>query len=86
MATLTKTDAVRQLGMARAPLDKLSAQGKVSPTPDGLIDQAELVRVMSTLDVHGARPLTPLDTSPLDTATQGSEHRERPAQTSSEHE
>jgi hypothetical protein len=45
MATLTKTDAVRQLGMARATLDKLIAQGKVRPTPDGLIDQAELVRV-----------------------------------------
>ena len=45
MARLTKADAARQLGIARATLYKLIAQGKVSPTPDGLIDQAELVRV-----------------------------------------
>jgi hypothetical protein len=45
MAKLTKTEAARQLGIARATLYKLIAQGKVSPTPDGLIDQAELVRV-----------------------------------------
>ena len=86
MATLTKAEAARQLRISRTTLYKLLDQGKVSATPDGLIDTAELVRVMSTLDVHSARPLTPLDTSPMDTATQGSEHRERPAQTSSEHE
>jgi hypothetical protein len=45
MARLTKTDAARQLGIARATLYKLISQGKVSPTPEGLIDQTELVRV-----------------------------------------
>jgi excisionase family DNA binding protein len=32
MARLTKTDAARQLGIARATLYKLIAQGKLSPT------------------------------------------------------
>ena len=42
MARLTKADAARQLGIARSTLYKLIDQGKVSPTPDGMIDQAEL--------------------------------------------
>ena len=61
MAKLTKTDAARQLGIARATLYKLIAQGKVSPTPDGLIDQAELVRVAPYIDTLRERSRTSTD-------------------------
>ena len=50
MARLTKTDAARHLGIARSTLYKLIDQGKLSPTPDGLIDPAELVRVAAYVD------------------------------------
>jgi predicted site-specific integrase-resolvase len=40
MAKLTKTQAARQLGIARSTLYKLIDQGKLSPAPDGMIDQA----------------------------------------------
>jgi hypothetical protein len=63
MARLTKTDAARQLGIARATLYKLISQGKVSPTPDGLIDQAELVRVAPYIDILHERTRTPTDVS-----------------------
>jgi hypothetical protein len=86
MAKLTKADAARQLGISRTTLYKLIDQGRVSATPDGLIDTAELVRVMSSLNVHHERPLTPLDTTTVDTHLHGDEHRERPGQASSEHE
>src|SRR5215510_5638634 len=62
MAKLTKTEAARQLGIARATLYKLISQGKVSPTPDGLIDQAELVRVAPYVDTLHERTRTPTDT------------------------
>src|ERR1043166_8184502 len=84
MATLTKADAARQLGISRTTLYKLIDQGKLSTTPDGLIDTAELVRAMSTLNVHPERPHTPLDTTPLDTYSHRSEHHERPVDMSSE--
>jgi len=61
MARLTKADAARQLGIARATLYKLIAQGKVSPTSDGLIDQAELVRVAPYIDTLHERTRTPTD-------------------------
>jgi hypothetical protein len=61
MAKFTKTEAARQLGIARATLYKLIAQGKVSPTPDGLIDQAELVRVAPYIDTLHERTRTPTD-------------------------
>jgi hypothetical protein len=86
MAKLTKADAARQLGISRTTLYKLIDQGKLSASPDGLIDTAELVRVMSTMNVHGERQFTPLDTSAMDTATSGIEHHERPVRTSSEHQ
>jgi hypothetical protein len=54
MATLTKAEAARQLGISRTTLYKLIDQGMLSATPEGLIDTAELVRVMSTLHVHPA--------------------------------
>ena len=58
MATLTKADAARQLGIARSTLYKLINQGKVSPAPDGMIDQAELVRVAAYADIIKGRPRT----------------------------
>jgi hypothetical protein len=58
MAKLTKADAARQLGIARSTLYKLIDQGKVSPAPDGLIDQAELVRVAAYVDTLSGRPRT----------------------------
>src|SRR2546428_9307628 len=61
MARISKTEAARQLGIARATLYKLIAQGKVSPTPDGLIDQAELVRVAPYIDTLHERSRTATD-------------------------
>src|SRR4029453_11225120 len=61
MARLTKADAARQLGIARSTLYKLIDQGKVSPTPDGLVDQAELVRVAAYADTIKGRPGTSAD-------------------------
>jgi len=63
MARLTKTEAARQLGIARSTLYKLIDQGKVSPTPDGLIDQAELVRVATYADTLRERTRTSTDIS-----------------------
>ena len=84
MARLTKADAARQLGISRTTLYKLIDQGKVSATPDGLIDTAELGRVASTVHVQSARARTPLDADVLDAQTNGDEHDERPVSTSSE--
>src|SRR5262249_59472954 len=61
MATLTKADAARQLGIARSTLYKLIDQGKLSPTPDGLVDQAELVRVAAYADIIKGRTRTSAD-------------------------
>jgi hypothetical protein len=46
MAKLTEADAARQLGISRTTLYKLIDQGKSTATPDGLIDDAELVRAV----------------------------------------
>ena len=62
MAKLTQADAARQLGIARSTLYKLIDQGKISPTPDGLIDQAELVRVATSVDTIKERMRTSVDT------------------------
>jgi hypothetical protein len=85
MANLTKADAARQLGISRTTLYKLIDQGKLSATPDGLIDTAELVRAMSTMNVHHERPRTPLYNALLDASTSADEHHERPVNTFSEH-
>jgi hypothetical protein len=50
MAKPTTADAVLQLSISRAMLYKRIDQGKVSATPDGLIDQAERVRTASYVD------------------------------------
>src|SRR5467141_1104477 len=65
MAKLTKADAARQLGIARSTLYKLIDQGKVSPSPDGLIDQAELVRVAAYVDTLKERTRTSADTTEI---------------------
>jgi hypothetical protein len=88
MALLTKADAARQLGISRTTLYKLIAHGTLSPTPGGLIDTAELGRVLSTLYVHPVRPRerprTSLDTTPVDTRTSHDAQSERPPLASSE--
>jgi hypothetical protein len=61
MARLTKTEAARQLGIARSTLYKLIDQGKLSPTPDGLVDQTELVRVAAYVDTLKERLRTSAD-------------------------
>src|SRR5215470_16367050 len=61
MARLTKTDAARQLGIARSTLYKLIDQGVLSATPDGLIDSSELVRVAPFVDTLKHRSPTPAD-------------------------
>lgn len=66
MAKLTKAEAARQLGISRTTLYKLIDQGKISATPDGLIDTAELVRVASTVHVQYARPRTQLNTTDME--------------------
>ena len=85
MARLTKADAARQLGISRTTLYKLLDQGKLSATAEGLIDTAELVRVMSTVHTQPERTRTPLDTTPLDTYPRDTEHDVRLVNTSSEH-
>jgi hypothetical protein len=74
---LTKADAARQLGISRTTLYKFIEQGRLSSTPDGLIDQTELVRIAPTLDAHRARHLTPVHITRLDAYTPGIEHHER---------
>ena len=84
MATLTKAEAARQLGISRTTLYKLIDQGTLSATPEGLIDTAELGRVVSTVDVHRARPRTSVDSKAMDTGITDDEHHGRPGDLSSE--
>jgi DNA-binding XRE family transcriptional regulator len=65
VAKLTKADAARQLGIARSTLYKLIDQGKVSPSPEGLIDQAELIRVAAYVDTLKERTRASADTSEI---------------------
>src|SRR5262249_9937513 len=85
MALLTKAEAARQLGISRTTLYKLIDQGRLSATPAGLIDTAELGRVLSTMDVHRARPHTPVNTPTIDTDPHDVEHHGRPSWTSNAH-
>src|SRR6266704_1455348 len=66
MATLTITDAARVTGVSRMLLYRYIKAGKLSRTPEGLIDTAELLRaglMLQTSDVttpvttlHGVTP------------------------------
>jgi hypothetical protein len=61
MAVLTITDAARVTGVSRMLLYRYIKTGKLSRTPDGLIDTAELLRaglMLHTSDV--TLPVTPL--------------------------
>jgi len=61
MAKLTITDAARVTGVSRMLLYRYIKAGKLSRTPDGLIDTAELLRaglMLQTSDV--TIPVTPL--------------------------
>src|SRR5215831_11915403 len=61
MATLTITDAARVTGVSRMLLYRYIKSGKLSRTPEGLIDTAELLRaglLLHTSDVTA--PVTPL--------------------------
>ena len=50
MARLTKTEAARQLGISRTTLYCLIDHGVLSQTPQGQIDETELVRVAPYVD------------------------------------
>jgi hypothetical protein len=78
MARLTKADAARQLGISRTTLYKLIDQGRVSATPDGMIDQTELVRAAPYVDTLKERVRTSMDNGGVDTQYSHDEHRERP--------
>jgi hypothetical protein len=61
MAKLTVSDAARVTGVSRMLLYRYIKAGRLSRTPDGLIDTAELLRaglMLQTSDV--TRPVTPL--------------------------
>jgi hypothetical protein len=61
MAKLTITDAARVTGVSRMLLYRYIKSGKLSRTPDGLIDTVELLRaglMLQTSDV--TPPVTPL--------------------------
>ena len=50
MARYPKAQAARSLGISRTTLYRLIEQGALSPAPDGLIDDTELVRVAPQVD------------------------------------
>ena len=70
MAQLTISDAARVTGVSRVTLHRYIKAGKLSRTPDGLIDTAELLRIGLVLHpdtlqqpVTVQRPATPLVTA-----------------------
>jgi len=70
MAKLTKRDAARQLGISRTTLYKLIDQGRLSATPDGMIDETELVRVapyVDTLREHTRTRVNMVGSAEMDT-------------------
>jgi hypothetical protein len=72
MAQLTISDAARVTGVSRVTLHRYIKAGKLSRTPDGLIDTAELLRIGLVLHpdtlqqpVTVQRPATPPATPPV---------------------
>src|SRR5712691_3943323 len=72
MAKLTISDAARVTGVSRVTLHRYIKAGKLSRTPDGLIDTAELLRIGLVLQpdtlqqpVTVQRPVTPSATPPV---------------------
>jgi hypothetical protein len=60
MAKLTVTDAARVTGVSRMLLYRYIKAGKLSRTPDGLIDTAELLRAGLLLQTSDVTPPVPL--------------------------
>jgi transposase-like protein len=85
MARRTKADAARQLGISRTTLYKLIDQGSVSATPDGLIDDTELVHAAPYVDILKERSRTSMDNTDMDMHPRYDEHRERPLEPVHEH-
>jgi hypothetical protein len=85
MATLSKVDAARQLGIARSILYKLIDQGKLSPTADSMIDQAEFVRVAAHADMLKGHSRTSADTSMTPILQQAETPQGRPRTASARH-
>jgi hypothetical protein len=85
MARLTKADAARQLGIFRTTLYKLIDQGRVSATPDGLIDDTELVHAAPYVDILKERSRTSMDNTDMDMNPRYDEPRERPLEPVHEH-
>lgn len=56
MTGLSKREAARQWGKARATIDRDVASGKLSLTPDKLIDPAEMIRVYGEPKGQQGRP------------------------------
>ena len=80
MAKLTKVEAARQLGISRTTLYKLIDQGRLSATPDGMIDDTELVRVapyVDTLREHARTRVDTVDSTDMDTHIGGDGHEDR---------
>ena len=61
MARLSKSEAARQLGISRTTLYRLIAHGRLSPAPNGLIDDTELVRAAPHVDTIKERIATSSD-------------------------
>ena len=78
MARHTKAEAARHLGISRTTLYKLIQQGQVSPTPDGLIDDTELVRAAPVVDTLKDRTRTSTDSPHVDTNVRDDEHHTPP--------
>jgi excisionase family DNA binding protein len=80
MAKLTKVEAAWQLSISRTTLYKLIDQGKLSATPDGTIDETELVRVapyVDTLREHARTRVDTVDSADMDTHRGHYEHDSR---------
>ena len=72
MAKLTISDAARVTGVSRVTLHRYIKAGKLSRTPDGLIDTAEILRIGLVLHPDTLqqpftvqRPATPPATPPV---------------------
>ena len=61
MARLSKSEAARQLGISRTTLYRLIEHGRLSPAPNGRIDDTELVRVAPHVDTIKERIETSSD-------------------------
>src|SRR5262245_54025109 len=80
MAKLTNVEAARQLGISATTLYKLIDQGRLSATPDGMIDETELVRVapyVDTLREHARTRVDTVDSTDMDTHIGGDGHEDR---------